>query len=408
MRVFLAGAVLLLAASGCGVLHGGHGERQEVSREQLAIMVVPGSGLGPAYAKFTVDSDSGAISASEYADDTLDPDDTAGSVKRAGWRAGYALQYSDPKGVAAHKQRGLQAIGTQVNLFETASAARADIIKTVGDFASYEWSSVAGVKIVSSEEFLAELGDEAWGYEAKISAGNLRFRVTTVAFRRGPVEGVAAIYREDGTAERLEAIRIAQLLVGRVDGVLAGRISGEPLSLSASTPRISRARIAAMTLAVKDFSEKLRLTKERLNTSKQDNIAFVREFDLPGGRLGGSRVLSIRDETQVYADARGVKFFKKLLAGKQGAEFFRDAIVDEFKDQGVKPRDVKAHPLKLEDRRTLAFALSVTARAKRFDFAFAVVDRKRSLAMLTIFAPAGGIKTAAVEALAARARAKLG
>lgn len=408
MRVYLAGAALLLAASGCGVLHGGGEERQEVPREQLAIMVVPQDELGARYGALEADTDSGRVSAAEFAEDTLDPDDTAASVRRDGWRSGYSLQYSNPKGFDTKKHLGLLYVTTEVHAFESPSSARADIVRSMQDFARYRGETVEGVKIGRSTTFEADVGDEGWGIEAAASVAGLRFHGTLVAFRAGPVEAVATIFRDDTVGERLETIRVAKLLASRVAAGLDGQLTGEPAPIASKKPKISRARIEAMTLSAADIAAGAKLTKERLDRSQDDYIELVREFALPGRRLGTSRVVSARVATEVYSDARGAKLFKQLLAGKEGKEFFVDSFASGIDKKRFKDLQVHSRPLELGDRRMTAFLITLTAPAGRADMILVVVARNRTVALVGILGPSGDVRGDDARGLAAKAWAKLG
>jgi hypothetical protein len=408
VRVSLAGAVLLLAASGCGVLHGGPGKPQEVSREQLAIMVVPQSGLGKSYAKLELDTDSGPESADEFADSSIDPDDTVDSVRKAGWRAGYSLGYYDSKVLGKKKHRGLLGAGTEVHLFESASAARADIVKTVQDYARFRGETIDGIKVGDSESFSVEVGDEAWGLEGTITAGAFRFRQTTVAFRSGPVEGVASIVRTDGEGEQLEAIRLARVLAERVERSLAGELHERPVDL-AGKHDVPRKRLEAMTLSSRDLPRGARMTTDRLDRTDDDYDELIRAYEPEGLRLGGSRVISVRAVTQVYHDSQSVKIFKRLFAGKKGRQFLQDAFLSGFKGGDSKPKRVASRSIDLGRRPLSALRVSFSLEAGgRFDLYLAVVIRGKAQASIGVLGPVGALDARDIEPLVERAWEKLG
>jgi hypothetical protein len=407
VRAFFAGVLVVVAVSGCGVF-GDSDEPAAISRDQLAIMVVPQDELGPAYETLTLDADSGRTMAAEFADDTVDPEDTAASVKRAGWRDGYQLSYSVADASALTRPRGLYGIVTEVDSFEGGSAARAHILKTVADLERFEGTRVEGIKLERFEAFDAEIGDGAWGMEYTVSAGEFRAHATDVAFYADTLVGSVSVVRGDAQTARVEALRLAAVLANRADRVLAGEVDEEPVSLEAAKPHVARARIARMTLSAADLPPGARVKEERLDTSDEDYIAYVRSFELANGRLGTSSVISVRAETQVYADRRSVEVIKQLFAGKSGRETFVAATRSGMREDGVRLRRVSTRPFALGDPRIQSFVLSFSAPRGRFDMVFVMVDHGSARAMLLVFGPAGGIEAQDVRPLAAKARTKLG
>jgi hypothetical protein len=96
VRICLA-AALLLAATGCGFLTSSK-DSPPVTEADLATMVVPEDDLKQEFPALERDGESGTLTAQEMANETLDPDDTASGLRRAGWLRGYVMDYSNPRG----------------------------------------------------------------------------------------------------------------------------------------------------------------------------------------------------------------------------------------------------------------------------------------------------------------------
>src|SRR5215207_3822879 len=106
---FVRGAalvVLALALAGCAL--GGTEKFEDVSAEQLAVMVLPREELGTPEG-FELDlEESGRLSARDAAEWTTDPDDNAADLRQDGWLGGYELAYSNPdRGVSFERGEGI-------------------------------------------------------------------------------------------------------------------------------------------------------------------------------------------------------------------------------------------------------------------------------------------------------------
>jgi hypothetical protein len=408
VRVSAAALVALLAfaAAACGSLRGGAAKPEApVTQAQLAIMVVPQEDLGTAYETMETDADSGRTTSREFADGTPDPEDSGESVKRDGWRAGYELGFTKAGLKAVNKEEGLLGLNTSVDLFASESAARAEMLKYVRFFENHVGEKVEGIKIERFETFDVPVGDDAWGTEWTIAAGGLRVSGTQALFHRGRVVGSVVVARADEASERPEALRVARLLDGRIERALSGELRGEPAPVA--RPKISRAKIAKLTLGARDFPVTAKVTEEHLDRTHDDHISYVRDFDLPGTRLGRSTVLSVWAETQVYGSASGVTVIKQIMTGPRADEFFRDVVLESLKDDGIKAAGVTSGSVRFQGAHTRGVLLTFRGPAGRFDALVAIVDRARTLAILVAFGPSDRVKAADVQTLADRARAKL-
>src|ERR671924_2357127 len=114
----LAGLALVasLLAGGCGTTESL--PLRSARESDLATMVLPKGDLGRFGEGLAVDADSGPENNREAAENSLDPRDTARTLRQAGRLAGYELSYSDPagSGYALSTKKGVIVIGTGVEL----------------------------------------------------------------------------------------------------------------------------------------------------------------------------------------------------------------------------------------------------------------------------------------------------
>jgi hypothetical protein len=148
----------------------------------------------------------------------------------------------------------------------------------VRDLQRFEGRRVEGVKVERSSSFDAGVGSDAWGLEYTLAAGGFRAHATEIVFHHGRIVGGVSLLRADRSAVRAEALRVAGLLDGRIGGVLAGDVSGEPVSLESARPHVSEARIARMTLAKADLPAGAKLEHEKLDKSDDDHATYSRSF----------------------------------------------------------------------------------------------------------------------------------
>jgi hypothetical protein len=232
-----ASAAILCAAflAGCGLGEGGNSpsDDESVTRPDLAIMVLPREELAIDVGGLEIDAeDSGPVSASEAAADaTIDPEDDASLLRRVGWVDGYELNYSDPKGKALERGRGLIVAGSSVYLFEDDEAASARLLDEILDFERLEGKTVEGVRLAGFETFEVDVGEDARGVEVTFRVGGESLRVTGVFFRHGRLLADVGVGRADGVSARADVERAASALEARIQGVLAREIHDDPVPL---------------------------------------------------------------------------------------------------------------------------------------------------------------------------------
>lgn len=297
--VFAAAALLL---SGCGA----RSERAvvatvapsptidfdsvQISDDQLALMVLPLSEFGGAYASYRVSSDSGFRTNEREIRNAADQQRTADDIKRYGRRSGYDQTYISAEAYA--RMQGTLLIGSDVELFDTPDGA-SGYLAAGPDEVKREMTSGSNAATIESEtQFDAgALGQESLGLEMAFSYGNngVPMHAVVVAFRRGRLFAAASLLSTDQTAPRDEVLAFAGRLDGRLQAVLRGEVQPEPTPVGTSTPtsqaqataEARRQRWPTATLQSFRFSDALTLS---LGASGGMSIRGQGEFQvLPAG-----------------------------------------------------------------------------------------------------------------------------
>ena len=339
----LAGALVVLA--GCGVTgnDGGESAKQPaVTKAQLAAMVLPADELGASIQGLQVD-DSGVVSNKDAADDSVDPEDTGENMKGDGRVTGYELSYEHPKLIAS---KGALGVGTSVDLFQDPVYAAQFLHERLNDYDRFK-NGVPGMKFSRYSEFEAvAIGDEAAGQRLRITVpGVLSGYETDVVFRRGRMVARVAVARADRKDVREEALRLAADLDRRIQAVLAGEIDADPPRPERETTATAAElrSLPSQTLSPADVGSGVAVAKE--GRYKKDNFqAYYRQFE--DVVVGGSHLLSLRGETQLYETPQAAAVAYKVVQEKAGREFFAQALVKGFSDgAGVEPTDLRVRAL---------------------------------------------------------------
>jgi hypothetical protein len=405
----LLASVLVLA--GCAL--SGEGKADEVTREQLAVMVLPADNLGGEYAAFEVDDDSGPTTARDVADSTVDPDDTGASIKRAGWTAGYDLMYADPvqARLAAEQRHGALSGGTSADLFATETDARAFIVDFMGEYQRSEGKTIEGVKLVAFESFDVSAGDEAWGAEFAFR-GNTTVRMTGVLFRHGRIVASTYYLRTDDADLRSQAASAAQALDRRIEKVLAGDLDAEPVPVPAKKVIATRTQLARMTLSAKDLPGDARVAEEGRYRGGANYVSYYRNFDVSNTMVGSSHLLFLRAQTDVFETEKGAEAVMRYLGTAKGRALFAREVQRNIR------RDFKraaaGRPLNF-DVRDLANAgpgargivITFDLPSGRYRIASIFVRSGRAVAMVSGFCNAHAVHPEDMPPLGEEARERL-
>jgi hypothetical protein len=398
--------VCALALAGCAF--GEEGGSQEITRDELAIMVLPQAELGPEFAAFEVDDDSGPGSARRLADNTMDPDDTPASVKRAGWTAGYDLSYSPQRRLAAEGRRGALSAGTSADLFATETNARSFILAEIRHFKRFEGKTREGVKILRADEFDVTVGDEGWGVELEFRGSSGTMTMTGVIFRHGRVVATAFYLRGDGADVRPQAASLALKLENRIARVLAGDLDAQPVPLPAGKPAVSRAQLARVTLALKDLPSGAFLTDEGRRRTNDNSVAYYRTFDVKNTMVGSSHFMFVRAEAQVFESKEAAQNMLRLAATSKGRRVFAHAVLKGFANlTGSRARHVEVRALPQAGRDAAGIVVTFDLPGGRFRTATVFARSGRSVAIVSGFCSAHAVHPSDIPPLAEKARTRL-
>lgn len=321
---------------------GSDGAKQPaVTKGQLAAMVLPADELGASIQGLQVD-ESGVVDNKDAADDSVDPDDTGENMKGDGRVSGYELSYEHPKLIAS---KGALGVGTMVDLFQDPVYAAQFLHERLNDYERF--TNVPGLKFSRYSEFEAvAIGDEGAGQHLTITIpGVVTGYETEVVFRRGRIVARVAIARADRKDVRDEALKLAIQLDRRIQAVLAGEIEVEPVRPEES-PAATAAelrKLPSLTLAPADIGPGVRVAKKGWR-SGDDFHAYYRQFT--DVTVGGSHLLSLRGETQLYESPAKAELALAVLGKQAGRQILTENIVESALDEaGVKPTNVRVRPL---------------------------------------------------------------
>ena len=154
-----------------------------------------------------------------------------------------------------------------------------------------------------------------------------------------------AVARADRKDVREEALRLAADLDRRIQAVLAGEIDADPPRPERETTATAAElrSLPSQTLSPADVGSGVAVAKE--GRYKKDNFqAYYRQFE--DVVVGGSHLLSLRGETQLYETPQAAAVAYKVVQEKAGREFFAQALVKGFSDgAGVEPTDLRVRAL---------------------------------------------------------------
>jgi hypothetical protein len=311
-KLLLPFALLMAVAVAC---NGGGGPAdltdREITDEELALMVLPQSELGPEYADFELDEEESGFNTNESEiEDAFDPEDEAADVERFGRVKGYGEEYSAFDAVL--EGQGVYLIATDVDLFEDADGASGEFRDTVEDAKGQVGETNEGATLESAEEFDAgEIADEAAGYAFRATTSadedGVTLYGTTVGFRRGRIIGSSVIIRLDDQDVQEEATALARKLDERIQAVLRGEVEAEPTAAPAPsgepTPASSVAALPSDVLDSFRYSAELAVEADGglvLNMEGEfeapDRLHCTISGSLNGAEVGSDELVVIGDE----------------------------------------------------------------------------------------------------------------
>jgi hypothetical protein len=404
----LAGALVLAGCSLGGQEARKPAEQPEITKAQLAAMVLPAEALG-ASIEGLKDGDSGVVGNADAADDSLDPDDTATSLKGDGRVTGHELEYVHPQLISSRVRKGTLDVNTEVELLEDPVFATQYLHARLGDYVRFR-KAVPGMRLSAYSEFNAvAIGEEAGGRRVKVTfPGVLTGYVTDVVFRRGRIVATVEVVRADRSDARQEALRLAVELDRRIQAVLAGKIAPAKLSKQEKSTQLAaaqRKKLPAQTLAAEDLGPGVTAVDEG-TFADADYAGYQRTFD--DVVVGGSHLIRLQARTHLYEDPQAAVVAYRILGKAGGREAFVGGVVRAYGQQtGVKPTNVRAPALENPGRGMTGIVVTFELAGAKFEMVSIFMRSGRLLQSVTGFCRPAALDHDDLKVVAERAQKRL-
>jgi hypothetical protein len=408
--LLLTGAVVLLA--GCGFGAGAPREaapKQTVTRAQLAAMVLPKADLGPSVEGLAEYRAAGAMSNARFAANTVDPEDTASSLRAKGRLLGYERTYVHPRLASLSVRKGTLSVGTGVELLDDPVYAVQYLHARLTDYERLRGPVRPGVRLRNVSSFeVAGIGDEGGGVRATVIVPSLlRAQETSVVFRRGRLVAYVSVVRADRGDARQEAMRLAVELDRRIQAVLAGTIEVKPPKpdgLSVAN-RAARKKLPEMTMAAEDVTADARVYDEG-KVDGDGYSGFHRTFH--DVMVGGSHLVRLRAETQLYDTPASAVLGMKFVDRAGGRQAYSRNVVKAFAEEtSVRPTNVRVSPLKSAGRGMKGIVVTFELVGARFRMASIFMRSGRFVQSVTGICRVEAFNPNDLKPLAQRAQVRL-
>jgi hypothetical protein len=361
----LAGALVLAGCSLGGQEARKPAEQQAISKEQLAAMVLPRAELGTIAEGLKPNGSAGPVGNGEAADDSLDPEDTARSLRSAGRLNGHKGYFTRPS-LATWKKGGVVMVGTEVELMEDPVYAAQYLHEQLGDFQRYEGKQDDGTKLSGVSSFAVNaVGDEAEGLLFTVSGKRTGY-ATAVAFRRDRIVAFASVLRADKDDAQAEARALAIKLDERIKDVLAGRLAPVEAPPAEEAQQVSFAgkeKLPELTMTPKDLGQGHEPISEGV-TEGEGYVGYQRTFGETV--VGSSHLITVRAETRLYeTTAAAARTFRQLT--RTAREVQGRAMVKAFADQsGLRAADIRVQALAKPRRGTAGIVVTFDLSGAEF------------------------------------------
>jgi hypothetical protein len=317
VRVFVAALALLLILPACGAQtseHGAAAPAPDGLSARLDTVVVPVEDVGGLpIDQPRVAPGSGWVGNGLEARTSYDPEDSAGSLARAGRVTGYELTYYDPTETALRSGNGLHSFKTAAELFSSEQAASAALRRRI-DFARglENRSPLPDVRFGPVQPFAVEAADEAYGLREAVRFGRDEVYRTFVGFRRGRVVGEVMVVRADRADGKHLARQLVGLLDTRIQIALHGGSNGEPVEVPAYAARpgggepAAPARpagapdLAAIALGAGDLPPGITCNPGEYTRTTGPRFMFERSFCTHGKAVGRTPLLALANQVGVF------------------------------------------------------------------------------------------------------------
>jgi hypothetical protein len=280
---------------------------------ELDQMVVPQEDVGGLPLGLRVTPDSGWQDNAAQAESSLDPNDSAASLDKAGRVTGYEQAYYDPTEAALDTGRGLLSFYTGVELFASEAAASTYLEDRSAHRQSLDGTSPQeGVTFRSVSSFDVNIGGEAaYGFrEDAVFGGDHVFR-TLIGFRRGPIVAAVMFVRADKEDAKADAVRVAGILDSRIKNALTGKIADDPVlvpedgtPLDGQYPTTKKPPgvpdLGEVALGPADLPAGIASEAGKYTRTQPPRVTFRRSFFPEGKAIGRTRLVGMNNDVSVF------------------------------------------------------------------------------------------------------------
>jgi hypothetical protein len=361
--------------------------------------VLPRDELGSSARGLEVDIGSGFTDNGAAIEGTLDPNDTARQLARAGRIVGYHLSYSDLSLLPLLRGNGLLSIGSSLDLFKSARAADAFITKQLRDARRLRGKFVEFGRLVASSTFATgRIGDRSAGLHTIGMLGDKRFHETLVGFRVGALVAAVTIDRADGVQVDALAGRLARSLVARVELAAGGKLKGQPVPVPPVGRKGQRPPsgpdLAAMALSLGDLPKGTKLARQGYVADRSTIGSYEREFDMSSAR---SRANMVESDVSLFRHAKEAAGFLRGLRAIYTSSDVGLWLKTATGDASVR---VEQHPSVSAGEESIAVVFRFRASGGAYRAALVHVRIGRIIGTLTGGGPASSFRVADLGPLA--------
>jgi tetratricopeptide (TPR) repeat protein len=256
-------AVVALACQGGGDSSPVDDTDQEISDDELALMVLALEDFGADFADLQAVEDSGVLTLDQAAEDDFDPEDERADLERFGWASGYQEFYANPQ--AAEEGSGVFFVGSSVDLFETVEGAAGYFEDSSAEVLDQAGKTRNGTTVEEILTFDADIADEATGVLARFHSedqegSEIHFWASALVFRHGRLLGTVGIYSLEEQWFQEELRSLARQMDQNIGSILAGPAVTE---LTPEPPPLVAAPGAVLSTSADSFAQEVQSFRGR-------------------------------------------------------------------------------------------------------------------------------------------------
>jgi hypothetical protein len=369
-------------------------------KAELDTMVVPQEHIGGLPRGLRITPDSGWQDNAAEAASSINPDDSAASLDRAGRVTGYDLSYYDPTRTALDTGSGMSSLATAVELFRSGAEAKSFLDDRVAYKRELDGTSPSeGVMFRSVTPFDLTIAEEGHGFFEDVFFGEDHVFRTVIAFRRGRIVASAMVIRADRKDGVEDATRIAGQLDSRIQNAIMGRINEDPVlipetgvPLDGQQPTTEKPEgapdLAKVALGSADLPTGIVGDAGVYSRTTPPRFTFRRFFSSQGAAIGRTRLVGLRNEVSVFESEDAASASITITAMQANSpDSVKNFAANFAATSGLQARKVERRQVALENG-AVGFLTTFDTDAGRLISFVAMVQRGRGMVTLEAFCPA--------------------